>query len=634
MNESILDLIGPIDSVNCYEERMQNLRAREFDTSLIEGGIADTLKVIAEGAKSFVVYGEPQSGKTEFMIALTCKLLDEGFETIFVVMNDNTELESQNYDRFITSPELNPSPVREFELYSLSAKELGLRRKRIIFCRKNSLILDKLLVNARFMKKRVVIDDEADFASPNTKINKKDISKINDKVGSLIDAQNGGIYIGVTATPGRLDLNNTFANDTKNWVFLRSHKNYKGRSFFFPLTEEQLSGSDYNLTLMPDEGDNPKLLRTAIYRFLLRVAKLNSSEQVLKGYSMLIHTAGKTLDHEEDKRIVDDVMLKLSDHSGTGRKYLAEMYEEANLTLLDETQSQKLELLKFVLKNVDKRKVLIINHKQDSGNVLLASKPTLPFTFAIGGNIVSRGLTFERLLTFFFSRNVKGKMQQNTYIQRARMFGNRPYSKYFELCAPTSLYENWAECFQDHETSLRLAKSGEALHIEGSKNRASDSASIDKTNVAQVVSGERSVGEIFSLDAKLEQELLNCETDPLNGLKALINLGKIPQSAFSSAIMDLIEETSRTGRSDTGLVFRSSPRDGKFIQSIEQYTDGDPVTITRARGGMIQAILNRRDYTANKSHYILPVKNDRGQARFYYRNELSKKVLQNQKKRG
>ena len=57
-----------------------------------------------------MVYGEPQSGKTEFMIALVCKLLDMGRQTIFVVMNDNTELEMQNFDRFHQAQQLNPTP--------------------------------------------------------------------------------------------------------------------------------------------------------------------------------------------------------------------------------------------------------------------------------------------------------------------------------------------------------------------------------------------------------------------------------------------------------------------------------------------------------------------------------------------
>ena len=45
------------------------------------------------------------------MIALI-KLIDLGFETIFVVMNDNTELETQNFDRFHRASELNPTPKR------------------------------------------------------------------------------------------------------------------------------------------------------------------------------------------------------------------------------------------------------------------------------------------------------------------------------------------------------------------------------------------------------------------------------------------------------------------------------------------------------------------------------------------
>ena len=65
------------------------------DPQLIQNGIADVLRVLESGARSFVIYGEPQSGKTEFMIALVCKLLDQGRQSIFLIMNDNTELETQ-----------------------------------------------------------------------------------------------------------------------------------------------------------------------------------------------------------------------------------------------------------------------------------------------------------------------------------------------------------------------------------------------------------------------------------------------------------------------------------------------------------------------------------------------------------
>ena len=60
------------------------------------------------------------------------------------------------------------------------------------------------------------------------------------------------------------------------------------------------------------------------------------------------------------------------------------------------------------------------------------------------GNIVSRGVTFPNLLSMFFTRDVKHRLQQDTYIQRARMFGARgKYLKHFELTIPSQLYTDW-----------------------------------------------------------------------------------------------------------------------------------------------------------------------------------------------
>ena len=71
------------------------------------------------------------------------------------------------------------------------------------------------------MEDRIVIDDEADYATPNAKINKEDFTAINKGVERLGDLgpEGSGTYIGVTATPARLDLNNTFLNKSKDWIF-------------------------------------------------------------------------------------------------------------------------------------------------------------------------------------------------------------------------------------------------------------------------------------------------------------------------------------------------------------------------------------------------------------------------------
>ncbi len=167
---------------------------------------------------------------------MTCKLLDCGFKTIFIVVNDNTELENQNFDRFLRASQLNPSPLRDSQVNELMPDQLRMDVPRVVFCRKNSPRLQSLITNSRHFKNRVVIDDEADFATPNTKINKEDneSTAIHKYLGELVKLDEGGIYIGVTATPGRLDLNNTFLNKSEHWVFLNSHQKYKGRDFFFP----------------------------------------------------------------------------------------------------------------------------------------------------------------------------------------------------------------------------------------------------------------------------------------------------------------------------------------------------------------------------------------------------------------
>ena len=120
-----------------------------------------------------------------------------GKQTIFIVMNDNTTLEIQNFRRFKDAPQINPTPMRHTGLDPRD-EDKKTKTQRVIFCRKNSKNLEKLITDTRFLEDRVIIDDEADCASPNSKI-KKSTSQINAKVGVLGRLAEGGVY-GVTAT--------------------------------------------------------------------------------------------------------------------------------------------------------------------------------------------------------------------------------------------------------------------------------------------------------------------------------------------------------------------------------------------------------------------------------------------------
>jgi hypothetical protein len=251
-----------------YKAQLSRIKNGKKQTSCIEAAVASAVDTIAGGTRSFVIYGEPQSGKTEMMICLTARLLDEGHRIIIHLLNDSVQLLQQNLDRFQRS-NLSPSAKNFSEVidpdYSLKSGY------HVIFCKKNSSDLAKLNQKLERVHKKVVVDDEADFATPNALINKGDVTKINALIRRLIS--NDGIYIGVTATPARLDLNNTFDNDNEQWVNFPPHDAYSGQDAFFPLNGEV----GYSLRTLPDTDDSPKYLREAIFRFLVRAAALNLS---------------------------------------------------------------------------------------------------------------------------------------------------------------------------------------------------------------------------------------------------------------------------------------------------------------------------------------------------------------------
>ena len=396
---------------NRYERRLSTLVSAGKEVERIKSVVENAVTNITGGQKSFVIYGEPQSGKTEMMIALTAKLLDLGYKLLIVLLNDSVQLLTQNLDRFQRSG-LAPTPKKFSEVLPPEVS-IG-QHQWVIFCKKNSKDLQKLLEKIDGHPDRVVIDDEADYATPNSKINKKEKSRINELTGKLIGAE--GTYIGVTATPARLDLNKTHQNQNENWIDFPPHSNYTGQDLFFPVSTETLP---YRLTFLPDTGDDPKYLREAFFSFMVNVAYLNKLINTAEeNYSMLIHTSGKTVDHSVDyKQIVKMFEALKDDKNANHQGYFKRIWEIAN----ERYPGHANDLTTYIITNRDKNNVVVMNSdkEKNAAENRTATDPTTPFTIVIGGNIVSRGVTFTNLLSMFFTRDVKHKLQQDTYIQRA-----------------------------------------------------------------------------------------------------------------------------------------------------------------------------------------------------------------------
>ena len=114
-----------------YKRRIAALNAKDIDTDSIEKTVEATIENLAKAqGRSFVIFGEPQSGKTEMMIALNARLLDEGRVVIVNLLTDSVDLLSQSLSRFRASG-LSPSPKQFSELPGSADDLVG--RKWVIF---------------------------------------------------------------------------------------------------------------------------------------------------------------------------------------------------------------------------------------------------------------------------------------------------------------------------------------------------------------------------------------------------------------------------------------------------------------------------------------------------------------------
>ncbi|MEX2226701.1 MAG: Z1 domain-containing protein [Dehalococcoidia bacterium] len=562
---------------------------------------------------SLVVYGDPQSGKTEMMICLTARLLDKGHKTIVHLMNDSVDLLMQSLDRFKLAG-LAPAPRNAADLAN---SPLVPGHSAVVFCKKNPKDLEKLIGQLKHCRPVVIIDDEADYATPNAKINKNEKTRINSLVGDLLGTD--GRYIGVTATPARLNLNNTFDNKAETWVNFGPHDAYTGQDTFFPAT----TAAAYRLMLIKGIG-TANDARRALARFLVTVAYLNILA-MRKGddegnYSFLVHTSGKTDDHAADRKNVEAPMQALISGKGPAfHAFVKVIYDQAT-ALYPMANPEK--LTSYVLSNASRSSFVVLNSKRDRASA--GDKPTLPtcpFTVIIGGNIVSRGVTFPNLLAMFFTRDVQARLQQDTYIQRARMFGARgEYLEHFELTIPERLYGDWHRCFVFHRLALQSIKNNKVspVWIGDARISIAASSSIDRGTV-DPNKGEMSFQIFVCPDlAKLDQIV---GIDPTN-LETLRRLAREVGEGLPPFLIEYLKAALKVAPG--ALAIHTS-------SSIEGYKAGaDQRAISRTKGFFGNPQLEPAKFP-NAIHHVKIFHNGKGKARLFYKNLGGVQFVQNLK---
>ena len=601
-----------------FEHQLVRLKAAGQQTDCVEQAVHSVLDKLSAGAPSaLVVYGDPQSGKTEMMICLTARLLDQGYRTLVHLMNDSVDLLKQNLDRFKLAG-LAPAPRNSSEL---AIAPLVPGHSAIIFCKKNSKDLQKLIKSLKSTKQVVIVDDEADYATPNAKVNSalKERTKINGLIDTLLG--DTGHYIGVTATPARLNLNNTFNNTTETWVQFRAHKAYTGQDVFFPINTPPA----YRLVRLTGPA-TAKDSRNALARFMATVAHLNleriAQNKPEENFTFLIHTSGKTLDHDQDRKAIRKATTALI--AGVGKDYLsfaAEIYQAAGDLYPNEDPAA---LTSYVVANASRSDILVLNSTRD--RVAAGDKPTeptCPFTIIIGGNIVSRGVTFPNLLSMYFTRDVKHKLQQDTYIQRARMFGARgAYVPHFELTIPDALYTDWHRCFVFHRLALKAIQDNKLspVWIGDPRIAVAAASSIDRGTV-DLNKGEMSWQIFDCADFSALDAIVKANPRSVDTLVAL-------QAAVGPALPQYLIDYLRPAiaANSASLAIHESA-------SIANQKSADPQAISRKKGfiGTNQLEIGK---FPGAIHHLKIMHNGQGRGRVFYKNLGGVQFVQNQPKPG
>lgn len=306
----------------------------------------------------------------------------------------------------------------------------------------------------------VIIDDEGDEYTPgNPKSKTKAGNKTHDKIVDTIKNFNVCTFLTVTATPqANLLISTMDGISPDRLVLVQPGKGYTGGIEFFDNIKNPhvitISDSDDFESSIPDTFED------ALYFFIFACA-LKRSQNDIEPFSMLVHPSSfnavqsivasrietffKTtiLEGQKDKK-----SILWSEFCNSMRsqfeKYVVD-YPSCT-TLFSDVLNQ----LDEVLNNFE---VQTINYTNgDYGD----EKDKNLYKVKVGGNMLGRGLTIDRLIVSYIYRDSKEPAVDTMY-QRCRWFGYK--RKYFDVCkvymTETLRYKFIA--IVDHETQMWIA---------------------------------------------------------------------------------------------------------------------------------------------------------------------------------
>lgn len=473
-----------------------------------------------------LVLGYVQSGKTTNYSALIAKAADVGFKLFIVLsgIHDGLRLQTQKrlYRELISVESGKPLDAShkwvaftanklkggDFDPGNVDVAALTGPNPKLMVVKKNVTVLRRLLTwldelpaETKKTLPVLIIDDEADQATPNTGGNRpapdseeaegQDLgdeaepSKINEHIRRLVNSFARVCYVAYTATPfanvfidhkaiDRVAGNDLYPRDFI--VDLPMPDGYFGAETIFGRADADDPNELDVIRYVPDD-DVPRLVpakrdpafapeltssvRQAFLDFVLAGAAMAQRGMAEAPASMLIHTSYLTaVQNQLTTAITEDLVGAIKDEWRYNRKgsgLEAELRERWESDFRGVTRS--IDVARDVLFDAVRDHIGPFLEKIEIRQLNSGSEDELDYdtepelkVVVIGGNRLSRGLTLENLLVSYY---VRPAMQYDTLMQMGRWFGYRKGYEDLTRIYTTTTLAGWFRDLATVELELR-----------------------------------------------------------------------------------------------------------------------------------------------------------------------------------
>lgn len=468
-----------------------------------------------------LIIGDVQSGKTATYTGLICKAADAGYKVVILLTGITENLRRQTQARIdegivgLTlrregNIDLHPrvgvgldnKPIRATSVTSTLNDFVGNCNKITMSLANNSLVLFVVKKNVSVLQRlfnwlrdqnidqikgcvdvpMLLIDDEADNASVNTRKDETDPTRTNKLIRQICNLFMNATYVGFTATPFAnvfIDPDSVNAMQhadlfPEHFIYaLESPSNYVGaEKIFYPegpyygniryitdiiepdyASEEYIDLNKNNPELLNEgpfyykhkkewDGEFPESLREAIICFCLANAIRDARGQGKEPRSMLvnmsrfIHVQKVIAEHVTQvfENFYNDIRVNFSEDS-IKNKRLALYNEihtiwEKHFSHVGDMTFERISQKSVLISAIEKIEVRVVNGSRQSASLNYKENPSLR-VIAVGGLALSRGLTLEGLMVSYFYRNTA---TFDVLMQMGRWFGyRRGYEDLFQI---------------------------------------------------------------------------------------------------------------------------------------------------------------------------------------------------------